>query len=79
MLFTDPNYASIIIDDANNGDGNLLAEMSVIMPSITMSGLSEEEAADLIAEEAVEVQLPEVEGLFYNPYRNLNIDIPNFN
>ena len=74
MTFVDPDFESVIINDTIEEEGKLLAEMSVLMPSIKMmTGLSEGEAADMIAAEAVE---PEYQLPYYEP-PNIDIDTTN--
>ncbi len=69
--FANENYAAVVITDAIEGDGKLLEEMGSIMPTVQATGLTEEAAVDLIAEEAVELeyQMPT-----YDPFKGIKVE-----
>ncbi len=54
--FINSDYAAVVITDAVNGDGELLDEMGSIMPTIEATGMTEEEAADILIDAAAEVE-----------------------
>jgi len=64
MFFTDQNNYAVIADNARHGDGVLLEQMGLYEPTITASGLSEDEAVDAIidsAEEEIQIPLAPIE------------------
>lgn len=52
--FVNPDYAAAVITDAVNSDGELLDEMGSIMATVEATGLTEEEAADVLIDAAEE-------------------------
>lgn len=79
MMFTDPNMASVIALDANEGEGKLLDKMGSILPTVQASGFTEDEAAEFIAQQAVE-ENEEVKIPFVNPDMKKvgSFPVPNF-
>ena len=74
--FADGNYAAVIISDAVEGNGELLNEMGTVIPTIEASGLTEDEAADLIVDEAEDPE-ETYSSMFYNAFENINLDTDN--
>ena len=79
MYFTDRNNLAIILDDANNGEGQLLEQMGLYEPTIEASGLTEDEAVDAIidsAEEEMQVSSEEIETQVINGIQNKPYTVP---
>ena len=60
--FADDNYAAVVIVDAIEGEGALLEEMGSVIPTVQATGLTEDEIAEAIVDEAAgdneEIEIP---------------------